>query len=64
MRKAERSIMKKGLINDYCGVDAEWWTIRKRVIALNHRPGCNGGFEGAGTAQGALGGIRAVEQLR
>jgi len=54
MRKAGKSIVKKGYL-DGCSVDAERWTIRKRVIALNPRPGCNGGFERAGTTQGTSG---------
>ena len=34
------------------------------ISSLDHHPGRSGGFGGAGTAQGTLDGIRAVEQLR
>jgi len=33
------------------------------ISSLNPHPGYNGGFEGAGTAQGKSGGIRAARQL-
>ena len=34
MRKTEKAIMKKGLMHDDCGVDAERWTVRKGVTLI------------------------------